>query len=168
MQPGDGEADDDAGEADHRADREVELAGDDEQRRGGGDDPELGRRASGRSSSLAANRGALAPGSSAKMTIVATRPARRAGLRPAQQARQPAGLGEPLVLVAAAACRWSTAISVSAIASRPGSVIARPGEPAPPERLLSRAARCAQRMPCLASVRIALAFSGVSTKSGPV
>ena len=37
------EPDHDAGEADHRADRKVELAGDDQQRHGGGDDAELGR-----------------------------------------------------------------------------------------------------------------------------
>ena len=70
----DAEPDHDAGKADHRADRQVEFAGDDEERRGGRDDAEFGRQRQEGQRALQRIEVRDAPGSSAKMMIVAIRP----------------------------------------------------------------------------------------------
>ena len=57
-----GNGDDDAGKADHRADRQVELAGDHQQRHGGGEDAELGRHLEEVDDALGAEQAAVAGG----------------------------------------------------------------------------------------------------------
>ena len=90
------DGDEDAGEADHRADREVELAGDHQQRHGRREDAELGRDFEEIDDALGAEEAAAA-GDDGEESEDQDRAGDRAEFRPAEQAAQQRNRAHPFV-----------------------------------------------------------------------
>ena len=148
---GGGDRDDDAGEADHRADREVELAADHQERRRDGDDAELGRDVE-EGDDAERREHAAAGGDDAEEDEDEDRAGDGARARGAPSAAWRAG--------SASGARRATGTVVVAMAAPPVAGQRRGGD-APV------AAPAAQRMPLLARSITCAAFSLV-TKPGPV